>query len=40
MMARRELVDDWSSNEMISILEEDQINTLLPRRFRKGGGRP
>ena len=30
MMARRELVDEWSSNEMISILEEDQINTLLP----------
>ena len=30
MMARRQLVDEWSSNEMISILEEDQINTLLP----------
>ncbi len=30
LMARRELVDEWSSNEMISILEEDQINTLLP----------
>jgi beta-lactamase class A len=31
MMARRRLVDEWSSNEMISILEEDQINTLLPQ---------
>lgn len=30
LMARRELVNEWSSNEMISILEEDQINTLLP----------
>lgn len=30
MMARGELVDRWSSNEMISILEADQINTLLP----------
>lgn len=30
MMAHRSLVDEWSSNEMISILEEDQINTLLP----------
>jgi beta-lactamase class A len=30
MMARRELVDQWSSNEMISILEQDQYNTLLP----------
>jgi beta-lactamase class A len=30
LMARRELVDEWSSNEMITILEEDQINTLLP----------
>jgi beta-lactamase class A len=30
MMARRKLVDEWSSNEMISILEDDQINTLLP----------
>ena len=30
LMARRQLVDEWSSNEMISILEEDQINTLLP----------
>ncbi|HKE36250.1 MAG TPA: serine hydrolase [Candidatus Baltobacteraceae bacterium] len=31
LMARRQLVDEWSSNEMISILEEDQINTLLPQ---------
>lgn len=30
MMARRELVDEWSSNEMVSILARDQINTLLP----------
>jgi beta-lactamase class A len=30
LMARRELVDEWSSNEMISILEDDQFNTLLP----------
>lgn len=30
LMAKRELVDDWASNEMISILEDDQINTLLP----------
>jgi beta-lactamase class A len=30
MMARRELVDQWSSNEMISILEQDQFNTLIP----------
>jgi len=30
LMAKRQLVDDWASNEMISILEEDQINTLLP----------
>jgi beta-lactamase class A len=30
LMARGELVDQWSSNEMISILEADQINTLLP----------
>lgn len=30
LMARRQLVDEWSSNEMISILENDQINTLLP----------
>ena len=31
LMARRTLIDEWSSNEMISILEEDQINTLLPQ---------
>jgi len=30
LMARRELVDEWSSNEMIGILEADQYNTLLP----------
>jgi beta-lactamase class A len=30
MMARHQLVDDWSSKEMISILEDDQFNTLLP----------
>jgi beta-lactamase class A len=30
LMARGELVDQWSSNQMISILEADQINTLLP----------
>ena len=30
LMARRELVDEWSSNEMVSILEDDQFNSLLP----------
>lgn len=30
LMARGELVDQWSSNEMIAILEADQVNTLLP----------
>jgi beta-lactamase class A len=30
LMARRELIDEWSSNEMIAILEADQYNTLLP----------
>lgn len=30
LMAKRQLVDEWSSNEMLSILEDDQINTLLP----------
>jgi len=30
LMAKRELVDEWSSNEMIDILKADQINTLLP----------
>lgn len=29
-MAKHELIDEWSSNEMISILEHQQINTLLP----------
>ncbi|HTV92126.1 MAG TPA: serine hydrolase [Verrucomicrobiae bacterium] len=36
LMAKRELVDDWSSNEMISILEGDQINTLLPEPLPQG----
>ncbi len=36
MMAKRELVDGWSSNEMISILEGDQINTLLPEPLPPG----
>lgn len=30
MMAKRQLIDEWSSGEMISILEDDQINSLLP----------
>ncbi|MFY9663095.1 MAG: serine hydrolase [Candidatus Cybelea sp.] len=30
LMARGELVDEWSSNEMIAILKADQYNTLLP----------
>jgi beta-lactamase class A len=30
LMAKGELIDQWSSNEMIAILEADQINTLLP----------
>ncbi len=30
LMARGELVDQWSSNEMIGILKADEINTLLP----------
>jgi beta-lactamase class A len=30
LMAHRELIDEWSSNEMIRILEQDQYNTLLP----------
>jgi beta-lactamase class A len=30
LMARRDLVDEWSSHEMITILEADQFNTLLP----------
>ncbi len=36
LMARRELVDAWSSNEMISILEGDEINTLLPEPLPQG----
>ncbi len=31
LMAKGELVDRWSSNEMIAILEADQFNTLLPQ---------
>ena len=30
LMARGKLIDQWSSNEMITILEADRINTLLP----------
>ncbi len=30
LMAQRRLIDEWSSNEMISILEDDQYNTLIP----------
>lgn len=30
LMARHQLIDEWSSNEMISILEDDRFNTLLP----------
>jgi beta-lactamase class A len=30
LMAKRRLIDEWSSNEMIAILEADRINTLLP----------
>jgi beta-lactamase class A len=30
LMAKGQLVDQWSSNEMIAILEADQYNTLLP----------
>jgi beta-lactamase class A len=30
LMAKGQLVDRWSSNEMIAILEADQYNTLLP----------
>lgn len=29
-MAKHQLIDEWSSNEMIAILEHQQINTLLP----------
>jgi beta-lactamase class A len=31
LMARGQLVDEWSSNEMIALLEADQYNTLLPQ---------
>ena len=31
LMAKGELVDQWSSNEMIAILEADRYNTLLPQ---------
>lgn len=30
MMAERRLVDEWSSNEMISLLEDDEYNEMLP----------
>ena len=30
LMAQRRLVDAWASGEMISILEQDEYNTLLP----------
>ena len=30
MMAKRQLVDEWSSGQMIAILEDDQYNTLIP----------
>jgi beta-lactamase class A len=30
LMAKGELIDEWSSNEMIAILKADTINTLLP----------
>ena len=30
LMARGQLIDRWSSNEMIAILEADQYNTLIP----------
>jgi len=30
LMAKRKLIDEWSSNQMIAILEADRINTLLP----------
>ncbi len=29
-MANHQLIDEWSSREMIAILEQQQINTLLP----------
>lgn len=30
LMAKRRLVDAWASNQMIGILEDDRINSLLP----------
>ncbi len=30
LMAEGRLIDEWSSNEMIAILEDDEFNTLLP----------
>jgi beta-lactamase class A len=30
LMARRQLVDEWSSNEMVTILEGNEFNSLLP----------
>lgn len=30
LMAKHRLIDEWSSNQMIAILEADRINTLLP----------
>lgn len=30
MMAQRRLVDEWASNEMISLLEDDEFNEMLP----------
>jgi beta-lactamase class A len=30
LMAQRRLVDAWASNQMIDILEDDRINSLLP----------
>jgi hypothetical protein len=29
-MAKHQLIDEWSSREMIAILEQQEINTLLP----------
>ena len=30
LMARRQLIDEWSSNEMVTILEGNEFNSLLP----------
>jgi beta-lactamase class A len=30
LMAKKELIDEWSSNEMIAILKADEFNTLIP----------